>query len=86
MTKSYLLRIFFSGAFFFVRTVRSDDLDPWSESFLAPPEILTERIRPEPLNTDQTELDYEAVMGSRDHLRKVLVGRVAAGRHDSGGR
>lgn len=72
MTKAYLLPIFLFGALLFVSTVRSDDLHPWSESFVAPPEILTERIRLEPLTTDHTELDHEAVMGSRHHLRKVL--------------
>ncbi len=70
-----MARFFRSSLFFsllFVGTGQADDHSPWSERFVAPAEIITDRVRLEPLKPDHTSLDFEAVMGSRNHLRKAL--------------
>lgn len=46
--------------------------NPWSELFIAPTEITTERVFLEPLTPDHTSLDYTAVISSSDHLRETL--------------
>lgn len=59
-------------------TLGSDDdlappgVDPWSASFEPPRELDTERLHLEPLAPEHTELDFAALMGSREHLRSTL--------------
>lgn len=48
------------------------DADPWSADFDPPLELVTERVRLEPLAPRHVELDFEALMGSREHLRRTL--------------
>lgn len=44
----------------------------WSPSFEPPLSLETERVRLEPLAERHAALDYAALMGSREHLRRTL--------------
>lgn len=46
--------------------------DPWSKSFEPPLALDTDRFHLEPLEPRHVELDYAALMGSREHLRTTL--------------
>ena len=50
----------------------SSALTAWTPEFTPPPPPRTDRLRLEVLGPDWAELDYEALMGSRDHLRRTL--------------
>jgi RimJ/RimL family protein N-acetyltransferase len=44
----------------------------WTPEFDPPGELVTARVRLEPLAPKHTELDYAAAMGSREHLLRTL--------------
>ena len=44
----------------------------WSSAWVPPPPPRTDRLRLEVLGPAWVELDYEALMGSREHLRRTL--------------
>lgn len=46
--------------------------DPWSADFDPPGLLVTDRVRLEPLAPRHVELDFEALMGSREHLQRTL--------------
>lgn len=46
--------------------------DPWSLEYQPPRELNTERMHLEPLAPEHAELDFAALMGSREHLRDTL--------------
>ena len=45
---------------------------PWSPHFDPPVLLETDRVRLEPLAPRHAELDFEALMGSREHLQRTL--------------
>ncbi|MFY9341963.1 MAG: GNAT family protein [Planctomycetota bacterium] len=47
-------------------------VEPWSAGYVAPRSLETERVHLEPLAPEHTSLDYAALMGSREHLRRTL--------------
>lgn len=49
-----------------------DGVDPWAASFHPPMLLTTDRVRLEPLSPDHVELDFAALMGSREHLLQTL--------------
>lgn len=54
------------------RTRRPDPGPPWTVSFPLPPTPRDERIQLVPLGPDVVELDYAAIMSSRQRLRREL--------------
>lgn len=46
--------------------------DPWSLDYQPPLELDTKRVHLEPLAPEHVELDYAALMGSREHLMSTL--------------
>lgn len=46
--------------------------DPWSLEYQPPQELDTERVHLEPLAPKHVELDFAALMGSREHLQSTL--------------
>jgi len=48
------------------------EFDAWSRAFTPPNEHDTERVHLEPLHPQHTELDFAALMSSREHLRETL--------------
>lgn len=48
------------------------DRDPWSPDFEPPRVLATARVRLEPLAPRHAELDFAALMESREHLRRTL--------------
>lgn len=45
---------------------------PWSKDFSPPEKLDTERVHLEPLAPEHAELDFKAVMSSREHLERTL--------------
>ncbi|QDU69013.1 GNAT family N-acetyltransferase [Engelhardtia mirabilis] len=45
---------------------------PWAKSFSPPLALDTERLHLEPLSPEHVELDFAALMGSREHLQRTL--------------
>ncbi|MCZ6596070.1 MAG: GNAT family N-acetyltransferase [Planctomycetota bacterium] len=47
-------------------------MDPWSSDFEPPLALDTDRVHLEPLAGQHTEMDYAALMSSREHLQRTL--------------
>jgi RimJ/RimL family protein N-acetyltransferase len=51
---------------------QSVESGPWAKEFTPPTTLDTERVHLEPLGPKHAEMDYEAIMSSREHLQKTL--------------
>ncbi len=47
-------------------------IDPWSAEFNPPQTLRTQHMVLEPLTPDHAQMDYDAFMSSREHLRQTL--------------